>query len=85
MKQHELTEEEERYAGLMYNALYMLDWQIGRARAGVWDDYTLDLLEMGAATAARLHANNQSFGKFGLREIRQLRDDAWQLISERHS
>lgn len=40
--------------GLTYNALYMLDWQLNRADAGLWDAYTAPLLKAGANRVSRV-------------------------------
>lgn len=57
-KRAKLSESEDRQLGLHYNALYMLDWQIGRVRAGVVDEYSKRLLEAGIATAAHIYERN---------------------------
>lgn len=57
-KRAQLSESEDRQLGLYYSALYMLDWQIGRVRAGVIDEHSARLLKAGIATAAHIYERN---------------------------
>lgn len=82
-KRAQLSESEDRQLGLYYNALYMLDWQIGRARADVVDEYSKRLLEAGIATAAHIYERNIAITpKYSTVVIKQLIADGQALLEE---
>lgn len=77
------TEEtpDERMDGLLYNALYMFQWQIRRCQAGTWDAYSLPLLERGLATCKREYENGRTYGRFTVTVMMRLMVDARALIT----
>lgn len=72
---------DERLSGLLYNALYMLEWQISRAQSGAWDAYTTRLLQAGLNTAQGILANGRTFGRYGRPEIETLCQQARMLLA----
>jgi hypothetical protein len=83
MKRAQLSESEGRLLGLYYNALYMLDWQIGRVRAGVVDEHSARLLKAGVATARYVYERNIAITKkYSPSCIARLIEDGLALLEE---
>lgn len=77
------AEDDDRLDGILYNACYMLEWQIKRVQSGTWDAYSARLLHAGVQQARKVLHSGKVYGRFTPMVIEQLIAAADALMSER--
>jgi hypothetical protein len=76
------AERQDRLNATFYNALYMLEFQICRVQAGVWDALSAKLLTAGVKTARDIVASSKTYGRYTVLVIRDLIAQADALLAE---